>query len=124
LQGKVSLSPVGFDDLSLSFGGRLCDCLCDGPSLGFVCSHEHGDDAHSQGLHIFSSSSFGSVGSMIGDVTDSLFFLFSLPFVVGGLGAVTGREHGRGHPKGIFSPSSVVIEGVGPSGSGGGRYHP
>ena len=119
MQGGVSLSPVGFDDLSLSFGGRLCDCLCGGPSLGFVCSHEHGDDAHSQGLHIFSSSSFGSVGSMIGDVTDSLIFLFSLPFVVGGLGAVTGQEHGRGHSQGVFSPSLVVFEGVGPSGSGG-----
>ena len=85
---------------------------------------EHGDDAHSQGLHIFSSSSFGSVGSMIGDVTDSLMFFFSLLFVVGGLGAITGQEHRRRHSQGIFSPSLVVssvvvFEGVGPSGSGG-----
>ena len=46
-------------------------------------------------------------------------FLCSLPFVVGGLGAVTGQEHGRGHSQGIFSPSLVVFEGVGPSDSGG-----
>ena len=46
-------------------------------------------------------------------------FLCSLPFVVGGLGAVTGQEHGKGHPQGIFSPSSLVFEGVGPSCSGG-----
>ena len=77
MQGGVSLSPVGFDDLSLSFSGRLCDRLCDGPSLGFVCSQEHGDNAHSQGLRIFSSFLFGSVGGLIGDVTDSLMFLFS-----------------------------------------------
>jgi hypothetical protein len=56
---------------------------------------------------------------VIGDVTDSLMFLFSLPFVVGGLGAVTGQEHGKGHSQGTFSLSLVVFEGVGPSGSGG-----
>ncbi len=119
MQGEVSLSPVDFDVLSLSFGCRLCGRFRDGPSLGFACSQGHGDDAHSQGVHIFSSSSTDSVGSMIGDVTDSLMFLFSLPFVVGGLDAVTGQEYGRGHSQGIFSPSLVVFEGVGPSGSGG-----
>ena len=67
---------------------------------------------------MFSSSSFGSVGSMIGDVTDSLMFLFSWLFVVGGLGAITGQKHRRRHSQGIFSPSLVVFEGVGPSGHG------
>ncbi len=47
LQGGVSLSPVDFDVLSLSFGSRLCDRFCDGPSLGYACSQEHGDDAYS-----------------------------------------------------------------------------
>ena len=79
---------------------------------------EHGDDAHSQGLRIFSSFLFGSVGGLIGDVTDSLMFFFSLLFVVGGLGAITGQEHRRRHSQGIFSPSLVVFEGVGPSGRG------
>ena len=110
MQGGVSLSPVGFDDISLSFGGRLYDRLCDGPSR-FACLQEHGDDAHSQGLHILSSFLFGSVGGMIGDVTDSLMFLFSLLFVVGGLGAITGQEHRRGHAQGIFSPSLLVFVG-------------
>ena len=66
MQGEVSLSPVDFDVLSLSFGVRLCDRFCDGPSLGFACSQEYGDDVPSQGLH--SSSSFGSVGSLIGEM--------------------------------------------------------
>ena len=70
MQGEVSFSLVNFDVLILSFGSRLCDRFCDGPSLGFACSQEHGDDAHSQGLHILSSFLFGSVGGMIGDVTD------------------------------------------------------
>ena len=70
MQGEVSFSLVDFDVLSLSFGSRLCDRFCDGPSLGFACSQEYGDDAYSQGLPMFSSSSFGSVGSMVGGVTD------------------------------------------------------
>ncbi len=43
MQGGVSLSAVGFDDISLSFGigGRLYDRLCDGPSR-FACLQEHG----------------------------------------------------------------------------------
>ena len=70
MQGEVSLSLVDFDVLSLSFGSRLCDLFCDGPSLGFRCSPEYGDDAFSQGLSMVSSSLFDSVGSMIGGVTD------------------------------------------------------